>query len=49
MAVHFQLVIDCGDPEPLAGFWAAALGEDGIIDPDGSGPRIWIQVVPEGN
>jgi predicted ester cyclase len=26
MAVRFQLVIDCADPEPLARFWAAALG-----------------------
>jgi hypothetical protein len=26
MAVSFQLVIDCADPEPLARFWAAALG-----------------------
>jgi hypothetical protein len=26
MAVRFQLVIDCTDPEPLARFWAAALG-----------------------
>jgi hypothetical protein len=77
MAVRFQLVIDCRDPEPLASFWAAALGyefepppegftdwddywrdvgvgeedlgigQDRIIDPDGSGPRIWFQVVPE--
>jgi hypothetical protein len=77
MAVNFQLVIDCADPEPLARFWAAALGyqiepppagfatwddywrdvgvpekdlgigEDRIIDPDGRGPAIWFQVVPE--
>ena len=77
MAVRFQIVIDCRDPEPLARFWAAALGyefepppedfatwddfwrdvgvgeeelgigEDRITDPDGSGPRIWFQVVPE--
>ena len=77
MAVRFQLVIDCTDPERLARFWAAALGyefepspagfatwddywrdvgvpeadlgigEDRIIDPDGGGPRIWFQVVPE--
>jgi hypothetical protein len=26
MAARFQLVIDCADPEPLARFWAAALG-----------------------
>jgi hypothetical protein len=77
MAARFQLVIDCRDPEPLARFWAAALGyefepppkgfatwdaywrdvgvgeedlgigQDRIIDPDGSGPPIWFQVVPE--
>jgi hypothetical protein len=23
------------------------IGQDRIIDPDGSGPRIWFQVVPE--
>lgn len=77
MAVRFQLVIDCEDPDLLARFWAAALGyeleppphgfaswddywrdvgvpeeelghgADCIVDPDGSGPRIWFQVVPE--
>jgi len=77
MTVRFQLVIDCADPEPLAHFWAAALGYeleppppgfaswdaywrdvgvpedelgtgvDRIVDPDGQGPRIWFQVVPE--
>ncbi len=78
MAVRYQLVIDCvGHPEPLARFWAEALGyvleppsagfvtwddwrrdiglpefwlgrgTDAIIDPDGAGPRIWIQVVPD--
>ena len=77
MTVRFQLVIDCADPEPLAHFWAAALGyeleppppgfaswdaywrdvgvpedelgtgADRIVDPDGQGPRIWFQVVPE--
>jgi hypothetical protein len=77
MTAHFQLVIDCTDPEPLARFWAAALGyvfepppagfadwdtywrdvgvpeeelgggADRIVDPDGRGPRIWFQVVPE--
>ena len=26
MPARFQLVIDCKDPEPLARFWAAALG-----------------------
>jgi hypothetical protein len=26
MGVRFQVVIDCAEPEPLARFWAAALG-----------------------
>ena len=77
MAAIFQLVIDCADPDPLARFWAAALGyelepppegfetwddywrdfglpeedlgigEDRIVDPEGRGPRIWFQKVPE--
>ena len=77
MAVRYQLVIDCTDPEPLAHFWAAALGyelepppagfatwddwrrdiglpeselgggADSIVDPEGTGPRIWFQVVPD--
>jgi hypothetical protein len=77
VGVRFQLVIDCVRPEPLARFWAAALGyvlepppagfatwddyyrdlglpesflghgTDCIVDPDGAGPRIWFQVVPE--
>ena len=78
MAVRYQLVIDCADPELLTRFWAAALhyelepppagfatwddwrrdiglpdeelggGADSIVDPDGAGPRIWFQMVPEG-
>lgn len=77
MAVRFQLVIDCANPDRLARFWAAALGyefpeppdgfaswddywrdvgvpedelgigEDRIVDPNGGGPRIWFQIVPE--
>jgi hypothetical protein len=77
MSTRFQLVIDCEDPEPLARFWAAALGyvlepppegfatwddfrrdigfpeselglgADSIIDPDGRGPRIWFNVLPD--
>lgn len=34
---------DVGVPEAELG-----IGADRIIDPDGSGPRIWFQVVPEG-
>jgi hypothetical protein len=33
--VTFQLVIDCADPEPLARFWAAALGYELERPPDG--------------
>jgi len=77
MAVRYQLVIDCADPDLLARFWAAALGyelepppagyatwddwrrdlglpeaepglgADSIVDPEGRGPRIWFQVVPD--
>ncbi|MEP7023738.1 MAG: VOC family protein [Actinomycetota bacterium] len=77
MAVRFQLVINCTDPDRQTRFWAAALayelepppagfatwddwrrdiglpeaelggGADSIVDPDGSGPRIWFQVVPD--
>jgi Glyoxalase-like domain len=35
MAVSFQLVIDCADPEPLVRFWAAALGYELEPPPDG--------------
>jgi len=35
MAVRFQLVIDCRDPEPLASFWAAALGYEFEPPPEG--------------
>jgi Glyoxalase-like domain len=79
MAIEFQLVIDCQDPDVLVPFWAEALGyqpeeppdgfdtwrawyvsigvpedelgegdcTDRLVDPDGRGPRIWFQVVPE--
>ena len=77
MSVSYQLTIDCADPEPLAHFWAEALGyvlapppdgfdswddwyrsvgvpeeeleggADRIEDPNGEGPAIWFQVVPE--
>lgn len=35
MAVRFQLVVDCADPEPLARFWAAALDYELEPPPDG--------------
>jgi len=39
MAVSFQLVIDCADPEPLACFWAAALGYE--LEPPPGGFASW--------
>ena len=39
MAVSFQLVIDCSDPEPLARFWAAALGYE--LEPPPAGFASW--------
>jgi hypothetical protein len=50
MAVKFQLVIDCADPEPLARFWAAALGYEPEPPPEGfaSWDAYWRNVgVPE--
>jgi hypothetical protein len=35
MAVRYQLVINCAEPEPLARFWAAALGYELEPPPDG--------------
>ena len=37
--VRFQLVIDCTDPEPLARFWAAALGY--VLEPPPDGFATW--------
>ncbi|MEO6700251.1 MAG: VOC family protein [Jatrophihabitantaceae bacterium] len=36
---------DVGVPEDELGFGADCV--DSIIDPDGAGPRIWFQIVPE--
>jgi len=50
MAVKFQLVIDCADPEPLARFWAAAPGYEPEPPPEGfaSWDAYWRDVgVPE--
>jgi Glyoxalase-like domain len=35
VAVRFQLVIDCANPDLLARFWAAALGYEFAPPPDG--------------
>jgi hypothetical protein len=39
MASSFQLVIDCAEPEPLARFWAAALGYE--LEPPPAGFASW--------
>lgn len=39
MAVRYQLVIDCKDPELLTRFWAAALGY--VIEPPPAGFATW--------
>ena len=39
MPTRFQLVIDCTDPEPLARFWATALGY--VLEPPPDGFSSW--------
>jgi Glyoxalase-like domain len=39
MPTRFQLVVDCKDPEPLARFWAAALGY--VLEPAPDGFNSW--------
>jgi hypothetical protein len=39
MAVSYQLVIDCADPEPLARFWAEALHY--VLTPPPTGFDTW--------
>ncbi len=52
----FGMVLDCVDPARLAEFWSAALGYVNVgtagsyvalIDPDGVGPKLLLQQVPE--
>ena len=50
MAVRYQLVIDCANPDRLARFWAAALGYELARPPDGfaSWDDYWRDIgVPE--
>lgn len=56
MARKLELVLDCVDPDRLAGFWSAALGYEpfgaaenyrSIVDPDGLSPKIIFQGVDE--
>ena len=39
MPVQYQLVVDCAVPEPLARFWAAALGY--VLEPPPDGFATW--------
>jgi hypothetical protein len=39
VSVRYQLVIDCSDPEPLARFWASALGY--VLEPPPEGFATW--------
>jgi hypothetical protein len=39
VAVTFQMVIDCTDPERLSRFWAAALGYE--LEPPPAGFATW--------
>jgi len=39
MPVRFQIVVDCKEPEPLATFWAAALGY--VLEPPPAGFATW--------
>jgi catechol 2,3-dioxygenase-like lactoylglutathione lyase family enzyme len=54
---QFQVTFDCADPDRMARFWSLVLGyapvEDqgsayASADPDGVGPRLFFQRVPEG-
>ncbi|WP_030436953.1 VOC family protein [Actinoplanes subtropicus] len=47
-----QVTFDCADPEKVARFWSEVLGyvHEGTVcaDPNGVGPRLYFQRVPEG-
>jgi predicted enzyme related to lactoylglutathione lyase len=57
MSKRIELVLDCGDAERLAEFWAAALGYrrfgaagtyiSMVPDPDDGRPKLLLQGVPE--
>ena len=57
-ARQVQVTFDCAEPGRLAEFWAQVLGYDAApdaephwaacTDPDGTGPRLFFQRVPEG-
>lgn len=51
MRPRLEICIDCADPAALLPWWAVAMryvevnGE--LVDPDGTGPTLWFQQVPE--
>ena len=54
MTVRMGLVLDCGEPEALAEFWAAALGYTSVgsagsyvmlLPAEGDGPQLLLQKV----
>jgi catechol 2,3-dioxygenase-like lactoylglutathione lyase family enzyme len=54
---QFQVTFDCADPDRMARFWCEVLGYVPVqdkgsayasADPDGVGPRLFFQRVPEG-
>ncbi|SEF18175.1 VOC family protein [Jiangella alba] len=52
---QFQVTFDCAEPARVADFWCEVLGyvkpadqPDVAVDPDGVGPRLYFQRVPEG-
>ena len=55
---EFQVTFDCAEPARVARFWSEVLGyeaqhdEEGsasaCVDPNGVGPRLYFQRVPEG-
>lgn len=56
MGVRVELVLDCADPDRLVAFWSEALGYEpfgraggyrSLVDPEGVGPKLILQRVPE--
>jgi 4a-hydroxytetrahydrobiopterin dehydratase len=52
---RIEICIDANDADLLSSFWTKVLGYvrlspglSDIVDPDGVGPLIWFQTVPEG-
>lgn len=59
MAKQFQVTFDCADPGRVGRFWCDVLGYTAVaaepqeswfacVDPEGNGPRLYFQRVPEG-